>query len=58
MSIIKTIYWRNPDKNYAFERIGEVRMGYMVFFDIDDGIFSRLAGGLYTMGKENRLGKK
>lgn len=54
----RVIYWRNPDNNYAFERIGEVRIGYLTFFDLDDGVVGQLAGGLYTMGEKNRLGKK
>jgi len=58
MSEKRTIYWRNPDNNYAFERIGELNKYYgNVFADIDDD-FPWLAGGLYTMGPKNRLGKK
>jgi len=56
----RTLYWRNPKKNYAFEKIAtlttpEYKGLKTVFLNLDDDNPFPLPGGVYTIREENRL---
>jgi len=56
----KTLYWRNPKKNYAFEKIGVYhprrKIANAAFLSLDPDNPLNLPGGLYTISQDNMIG--